>query len=190
LAAHQEARRLDPHIPTTVVHTYFMLGDYERALENSGDDFGYSVGMIMAAMGRSEEAIALLRKREQTHTGRIGKLYLTALRALLEGKREESLAATHQIRDATFRDPEGLFYVARQAAYLGEQELALEMLSRAIHKGFVCYPAMLRDPWLDSLRGVQEFIELLRKAQEGHREAIKSFFALGGDVLLGTPLES
>ncbi len=67
--------------------------------------------------------------------------------------------------------------------------MALEMFSRAIDKGFFCYPAMLRDPWLDSLRGLNEFTDLLRKAQELHREAVQAFFALGGDAVLGAQKE-
>src|SRR5712664_4005471 len=47
LVAHQEARRLDPLISTSVMHTYFMLGDYERALENSGGDFGYGTALVL-----------------------------------------------------------------------------------------------------------------------------------------------
>ena len=67
--------------------------------------------------------------------------------------------------------------------------MALEMMSRAIDRGFFCYPAMLRDPWLDSLRGLTEFSDLLRKAQELHREAVQAFFVLGGDALLGARKE-
>jgi hypothetical protein len=36
LAAHAEACRLDPQIPTTVNHTYLLLGDYQRALDLGG----------------------------------------------------------------------------------------------------------------------------------------------------------
>src|SRR5215510_5494844 len=188
MAAHQEARRLDPQIPTTVTHTYFMMGDYKRALETSSGDYGYGVAISLAALGRPQEAISVLRQRELT--GRLGKLLLNTLQTLLEGNREESLRLSEEMRNATFRDPEGLFYLARQCAYLGEQPMALEILSRVISKGFICYPALLRDPWLDSLRGSKGFVELLRKAQEMHREAVKSFHALGGDVLLGTQPES
>src|SRR5438105_2149881 len=39
LRAQQEARRLDPSILTTINHTYFMLGDYQKALDTSGGDF-------------------------------------------------------------------------------------------------------------------------------------------------------
>lgn len=190
VAAHVEARRLDPQIPTSVAFTFFLLGEYERALEAAAGDFGYAKGLILTALGRTEEAIAFLRRREQAHTGRLGKLYLISLRALLEGNRTESLDSNQDLRKATFRDPEGLYYVARQFANLGEQSIALEMISRAIHHGFFCYPAMLRDPWLDSLRGSKEFIDLMRKAQEMHREAISSYFALKGDMLLGNQAES
>lgn len=186
VAAHLEARRLDPQIPTSVAHTYFLLGDYQRALDSCGGDFGYATALILASLGRVDQALALLRENERDDAGRLGRLYLTSLRALLEGNRGESVQATNELRKAAFRDPEGLFYLARQLAYLGEQPMALEMFSSAVDRGYFCYPAMLRDPWLDSLRGVKEFTDLLRKAQELHREAAQSFYALGGDAVLGS----
>jgi serine/threonine protein kinase/Tfp pilus assembly protein PilF len=185
LAAHQEARRLDPQIPTTVTHTYFMLGDYERALETSGGDFGYTTALILAALGRSDEALPVLQEKEQMYAGRLGTFYLVSLRAFLQGKREESIKASEAILSGTFRDPEGLFYQARQLAYLDEKPMALEMFARAIDRGFFCYPVMLRDPWLDPLRGSREFVDLLRKAQELHREAMQAFYDLGGEAVLG-----
>jgi hypothetical protein len=185
LVAHQEARRLDPLISTSVMHTYFMLGDYERALENSGSDFGYGMALALAMLGRVEEAVSLLRQREPAKPWRLGKLYLTSLRALLEGKREESLAASDELMKATFRDPEGMYYLARQFGYLREEAAALDMLSRAIDNGFFCHPAMLRDPWLDSLRARTEFTGLMSKAHQMHREASTAFLAGSGASLLG-----
>jgi non-specific serine/threonine protein kinase len=188
IAAHLAARRLDPQIPTTVTHTYFMLGDYQRALETIAGDFGYSVGLTLAALGRADEAIVALREREvKAQPARLARLYFTSLRALLEGNREESLRAIEEFRNATFRDPEGLFYIARQSAYLGEKATALELFSRAIERGFFCFPSFVRDPWLDNLRGSREFNDQMRKAQELHREAVQSFLALGGEALLGAP---
>jgi tetratricopeptide (TPR) repeat protein len=186
LAAHEEARRLDPQIPTSVNNTYFLQGDYQRALEASAVDFGYASAVSLAALGRVSEAISLLRKREQTNPPpRLGKLYLTSLRALLEGNRPESLEASDELLQATFRDPEGMFYLARQFAYLKEEAKALTMLRRAIDHGFFCYPSMIRDPWLDSLRGSKEFTELLWNAQELHGQALGWFVSLGGSSRLG-----
>jgi len=185
LIAHQEARRLDPLIPTSVMHTYFMLGDYERALENSGGDYGYGTALVLGMTGRVEEAVSMLRQRELGKPWRLGKLYLTSLRTLLEGKREESLAVSDELMQATFRDPEGMYYLARQLAYLGQQAQALDTLSRAIDNGFFCHQAMLRDSWLDSLRTKTEFKALLGKAHQLHREALTAFLAGGGASLLG-----
>jgi len=185
LIAHQEARRLDPLIPTSVMHTYFMLADYERALENSGGDYGYGTALVLGMTGRVEEAVSMLRQRELDKPWRLGKLYLTSLRTLLEGKREESLAVSDELMQATFRDPEGMYYLARQLAYLGQQAQALDTLSRAIDNGFFCHQAMLRDSWLDSLRTKTEFKALLGKAQQLHREALTAFLAGGGASFLG-----
>jgi len=185
LIAHQEARRLDPLISTSVMHTYFLLGDYQRAFDNSAGDYGYGVGMILAMLGRVDEAISVLKQSESSKPWRLGKLYLTSMRALLEGNRQESLEASDELRKATFRDPEGIYYLSRQLSFLGEKELALEALSRSISNGFFCYPAMVRDPWLDSLRGYHEFTALLRQAQQRHSEASAAFIAAGGDALLG-----
>ena len=61
----------------------------------------------------------MLRKRDQKSTPEMMRSFLFSLRALLEGKSQESLDATERYI-AHFQDPEALFYMARQLAYLGE----------------------------------------------------------------------
>jgi serine/threonine protein kinase/tetratricopeptide (TPR) repeat protein len=185
VVAHQEARRLDPLIATSVNHTYFMLGDYPRALEASSADYGYGRALVLSMCGKTEEAVSQLREVEKSGPWRLGRLYVTSLRALLEGNRQESLEASEELMQATFRDPEGMYYLARQLSYLGQEANALGMLGRAIDNGFFCYPAMARDPWLDGLRAHAEFNALLRRSHRRHREAASAFLAAGGDSLLG-----
>ena len=182
LAAHRQARRLDPHIPTTVINTYFQMGDYQSALEFSKHDYGYSTAAALAMLGRVDEAIVLLKEKEQL-SWRLGKLYLESLRALLEGDRDESLRASDELLAATFRDPEGWYLLARQLGYLNEAGRAFIALSRT--EGFFCYSALASDPWLDPLRGYPEFKRILRKAQTQHQEALSVFQAEGGPALLG-----
>ena len=121
---------------------------------------------------------------------RSSKLYLVSLRTLLEGNRQESLRVTEELMQATFRDPEGMYYMSRQLSYLGHEPYALDMLGRAIDNGFFCYPAMVRDPWLDNLRASPGFTALLRKSDQLHREAATAFLAAGGDALLGIRAEA
>jgi len=190
LLAHQEARRLDPQISLTFNHTYFMLGDYERALEASRNDYGYGTAIVLVMLGREQEAIAALGRYEETKPGRLGKLYLISLHALLEGNREESLAASEELMSATFRDPEGMYYLSRQLSFLGADKQAIEMLDRSVSHGFFCYQALVRDPWLDGLRGKTEFSNILHKAQKLHLEALQTFLKSGGNALLGARAEA
>ena len=57
IAAHEEARRLDPHVPTSIAFTLYLRGDYER-LPRSGDTVidlePRALGL--AAQGRREES--------------------------------------------------------------------------------------------------------------------------------------
>jgi tetratricopeptide (TPR) repeat protein len=185
LAAHSEARRLDPNIPTSVVHTHIMLGDYEAALDASKDDYGFGMSTALAMLGRVNEAIAIQKENEPPPAFRIGHLYMISFRALLEGDRAESLRASDELLGETFRDPEGWFYQARQLAYLGDAKRALAALSQAVNLGFFCFPTMVRDPWLDSLRSLPEFNQILGKARALHQEAFNAFSAEGGESLLG-----
>ena len=185
LEAHRQARRLDPNILTTVSHTYFAMGDYQGALEASGPDFGYFTALRVAMLGRVEEAIAILKEKEHTVSERIGGVFMSALRKLLEGNREASLKTSHELMTGTFKDPEGKYYLARQLAYLSDSGRATRLLKDTVDHGYFCYPQLASDPWLDPIRGDAEFKRLLDRAKVLHQEAIEVFRTEGGPPLLG-----
>jgi TolB-like protein len=184
VAAHDQARRLDPHIPTSVTHTYFAMRNYRRSVETSHGDIGYVDALALTGLGRGEEALALLRQRERTQKHRMIELFVRSLRALLEGLRDEAVAATMDCLNH-FADPEGRYYLARQLAYLNESDRALNALRRAVGEGYHGYPVLVQDPWLDSLRASPEFTATLSLAEAGHREAARVFRETGGEALLG-----
>ncbi|HUP87918.1 MAG TPA: tetratricopeptide repeat protein [Longimicrobiales bacterium] len=175
VAAYERAIKLDPNVRTGIAHTYFMLSRYDDALnEYRNADIGYLEALALAMLGRSEEAIVLLRTREEA--GSVLGPYLGSLRALLEGNRDEAMEKMSQaLTQALTRDGEAVFYLARQYAYLGEADNAMELLQHSIKSGFVCYPRFKADPWLDALRDTNTFKGLLRAAETRHRQAQESF---------------
>jgi non-specific serine/threonine protein kinase len=184
VAAYEQAIRLDPKISTSVAHTFFMLGDYEKVLTTDVEGTPYIRNVALGMLGREAEALANLAGVASRVQTRLHDFLAGAL-ALYEGHAEASAEAMRRIVTSDFKDPEGLFYAARHLAYLGQSDDALTALARATAGGFYCYPALARDPWLDSIRAVPKFAQTLREVETRHREARAAFVAAGGDKVLG-----
>jgi hypothetical protein len=182
VAAHHRARQLDPRVPTSVAHTYWMKGDYVRATEDPFGTLGYVSALALASSGREQEARVFLQDRETRLADPRARDYLFALRAYLEGDRTGSLEALGRV--TLNPDPEALFYVARGFARHGELERALDVLDR-VTAAFFCYPAFVQDPWLDPLRGNLRFLRMLRLVEAEHRRAAAAFIEHGGERVLG-----
>jgi tetratricopeptide (TPR) repeat protein len=186
VAAHARARELEPKIATSVPHTWFVQGDHARVATAKLQDFPYIVALSLAELGRGAEALPALRELEPKLPAR-RRDFAVAARTLLEGDRAASAAAATRVAAsaADFRDPEGLFYIARHLAHLDEAVPALELLERVVSGGFLCAPALARDPWLDTLRRRAAFTKLRHRAEEQHAQAKSAFERLGGDKVLG-----
>jgi tetratricopeptide (TPR) repeat protein len=194
VAAHERARQLDRNILTSVDHTYWQLGDYDRALESTertyyGEASMTNRGMqavIWSEQGRKEEAIQRMRELEQAKLTEFFRTMSASLRAAWEGQREESLEAAERVI-ALFPDPETVYWMARVLAHFGERERALAALNRSLERGFICvYRGLTRaDPWLESLRESPELYDLVRRAESLYRQAVAAFQEAGGEQLLG-----
>ncbi|MBZ5595756.1 MAG: protein kinase [Acidobacteriia bacterium] len=182
VAAHHQARRLDPNIVTTVGNAHLLMGDYQAALETDASD--YMRVLALTFMGREREAIRCVEESNAKDLPAISRLLMTTIRTDLEGRREESIEAANLII-AQFTDPEGLYYMARHLSHLGETAKALATLKRVVDGGFCCVTVFARDPWLDPLRTHAEFVSLLHRAEKHHQEARAVFIEAGGERLLG-----
>ena len=136
------------------------------------------------ACQRQEESLAFLPGKEQTAASRIGQI-IHGVRSLLEGNRVEAIATIQRIASSDFRDPEGLYYLARQLAYAGAAEDAIALLDRATAAGFCCYPLIASDDWLNALRRRPDFAAVLGRVKAEHELAAADFAAAGGDQILG-----
>ena len=183
VAAHDRARALDPTVPTSIHHTWWMLGEYERTLAETVGDIGYMQGLALASLGRERDAIAALRWREkETPENRI-RPYLTSLRALLEGDREKSFAAL-ETAAALQIDAEALYYLMRTFARLGAGDRAALELRRVVDGGFWCYDAFVGDRWLDPIRGRPDVLAALEEARDRAERCRAMFMQSNGAKLL------
>ena len=183
IAADRRARLLDPTVPTSVHHTWWMKREYHYALGETFGDIGYMPGLAVASLGRTREAIAALRWRERDATDTRVRGYLVSLRALLEGHRDESLEALHGLRLPI--DAEARYYVARTYAALAEPDLALTELTQAVKGGFLCHETFRHDPWLTVLHADVRFTRLMSDAAARSTAAADAFERAGGPSLLG-----
>ena len=103
-----------------------------------------------------------------------------ALRALLEGRRDDAVAGILAITNGDFRDAEGLYYLARELAHAGATDEAIAVLQRVCAAGFHCYPLIATDEWLDPIRDRAEFAEMLQRVRHEHELAATAFAAAGG----------
>jgi serine/threonine protein kinase len=186
ISAHEEARRLDPSVRSSVAHSFYLLGDYQRAIATDVEEPAYVTFMSLMHLGRADEARALsdqaIARAHNPHLTRVVEL----VRAILT--RDPALAGEAAHRAETlgtaFEDPEGFYYWGISLAASGNKAYALDLLSRAVAGGFAGDRAMVVEPWLDSVRGDPAFIRLLRAAEEQRRKAEAAFTSAGGRHLL------
>ena len=181
LTAHERARQLDPAIATSVRHTYWLLGDPERALKEAGRF--YFEAMVLASIGRTDEALVYLREMERIKRPELMQNFFGSLRLLLEGKRAESLAAS-EFCIRHFPDPEAVFYMGRHLARLDEPARALEVLNDVVDRGFYVSHALSTDPWLAPIRSLTAYQPLMQRTRRLEQDAALAFTQMGGPELM------
>jgi tetratricopeptide (TPR) repeat protein len=189
IAAHDGAKRLDPHVRTSVAFTYLHLGEFPKALDYCSHTDSYVFLPSLMALGREQEAIARCRENEKIASGRVSA-WSVFNRTFAEGDRSKSLQALDQALELVpfhTSDPEARFCVACLLAKLNELERALEFLSLSLDSGYCCHYALLHNPWLDSLRSRPRFTELVNRAAKMSLQARTVFLdnrppVIGGNL--------
>jgi serine/threonine protein kinase len=191
IAAHEQARRLDPNVPTSLEQTLLMNGDLERILAivppivAAGGDSGIRViGLGLA--GRREEARRGLIEMRQASRLPTFQTWTESLMAWLDRRPADFRAALASLDGLKImEDPEGIFQVAWLLCDLGEHAQAMDGLRRAVDKGYAVASTLAHRPQFDALRGDPAFRRLLADAEAAREKALAAFREAGGERLLG-----
>src|SRR5450756_927770 len=187
VGAHHRARRLDVKMVTSVAHTFFLLGDYERTLEWYSEGFRYYLDLAaLAAAGRESEAAEILDRR--SFPGGPFPAMMESLRFYLQGDHARSLEIVRQALAMPTPDPEAKFYLTRQLARDGEHADALRTIRDLATEGYVCSTALRCDPWLRPLARLPDFQDVLDEILRREADARAAFQAAGGDRVLARPV--
>jgi TolB-like protein/predicted Ser/Thr protein kinase len=124
----------------------------------------YSSGL--AHSGKRDEALAIIERASQGNVRNVGIVFcLLTKYALLKDKESALLLLTPEIERTCRRDFEWSYIVAQRLAAVGATDEALDWLENAVHHGFIAYPYMQCDPFLDNIRGEERFKKLMAWAK-------------------------
>ena len=190
IAAHAEARRLDPHIETSIEGTLLLTGDLAQLLaidhtSPDGSDGGLRV-IALGLAGRREDARALLTSTR--HAIRLPALQAWA--SFLLAWLDRRPADMHLLPEGLgslkiLNDPEAMFLQGWLACDAGTYDIGLQHLQRAVARGYSVAPTLERSPHFDPLRSSAAFQAVLSDAAAGRRRALDAFRDAGGERLLG-----
>jgi len=190
IAAHEEARRLDPNVPTSVEQTIMMTGDIERLLAvkrlstaGSGDDVIRVIGLGLA--GRRDEARQAVVALRQATRLPVFRSYTDTLAAWLDRRPADMFGVSELEGLKIMDDPEAIFQEGWLFCDVGEHERGLAQVRRAVAKGYCVAPTLSGSRSFDALRRDPAFQEVLAEAEMGRQQALAAFRESGGERLLG-----
>jgi TolB-like protein len=192
VAAHVEARRLDPNVATSLDQTLLTAGYLDRLLDahrptgaGSGDE-----GIRIMALGfseRREEAREALHKMRSTMRIPLFHLWIDNLLAWIDRRPDDMNRQLDGLGLMIEKDPEAMFMRGWLLCDAGAHRDGFEFLQRAVNKGYFAATTLAQSPQFDRIRTDPAFKALQEQAEAGRFRALAAFKAAGGYELLGRP---
>ena len=190
--AHDEARRLDPNVPTGLEQTLLVAGEVDRLLAVeldpvvAGADDGIRV-IALGLAGRRDQARE--RLLEMRHPMRIPafKAWIDYLTAWLDHRADDMLVGMASFGQLKIQqDPEAIFQEGWLLCDVGEHEKGFACLREAVTRGYFVAPTLANSRHFDRLRDTPAFAEVVAVAEAGRQQALAAFRKAGGERLLGS----
>ena len=190
IAAHEEARRLDPNVPTGFEQTLLMMGDIDQLSSfTRGEWMGADSGIVAIGLGlagRRDEAREALRELEKVSGIRALEAWVTYLIAWLERRPSDMLSDISAFSALKIQeDPEAIFQEGWMLCDVGQYDRGLSQIRRAVTKGYYVAPTLINSSQFDAVREDALFLAILKVAQEGRDQALAAFREADGERLLG-----
>jgi non-specific serine/threonine protein kinase len=116
--------------------------------------------------GKRDEALAVIDRMGRESAGNVQVVFSLLLKYALLNDQESGLRLmTPEFQKTCRRDYEWSYWVAGRLSLLGAKEEALDWLENAVHHGFIAYPFMQCDPFLDNIRSEERFKKLMAWAK-------------------------
>jgi TolB-like protein len=154
---------------------HFYDGHYEPALEqfrqwyqldpeNPMGQFFYA--WVLAYNNRLDEAFSIIDQSAKVTPGNVcTKFGLLLKYGLLKDKAKAFREMTPDFQKTCRRDHQWSYFVAVPLALMDARKESLDWLENAVNRGFINYPTLKRDPFLDNLRGEARFKKLMERVK-------------------------
>jgi eukaryotic-like serine/threonine-protein kinase len=165
--------------------TFELLGKYDRARDFFHLDAGSvwvvaNMGDILLHEGKAEEALQNYKQSEMLGARNGGSRELELFLRHQSGPEPRAAAQQTESNVMSERDPEPKYWAATEMSYIGQNDVALRLLRRAVEQNYCQVYGLDHDPLLTNLRGDPEFATIRTAAVEcqkrflAHRDATKS----------------
>jgi serine/threonine protein kinase/tetratricopeptide (TPR) repeat protein len=191
IAAHHEARRLDPNVPSSLDQTILMTVDVDRMLSYEAPPSAMGNDSVVRVIGlgfagRRQEALELLARTHKAAEVEAFRSYAAALEAWLEGRGDVLVANSARLASLKImEDPEALFQIGWMLCDVGETGPGLDLVRRAVDKSYAAATTLEIARSFDALRGHPAFEAVLGRARADRELGLADFRAYGGERLLG-----
>jgi TolB-like protein/tetratricopeptide (TPR) repeat protein len=194
IAAHEEARRLDPNVPTSIEYTYVAAGMFDQLPSLIGQPNIGPGGLVPSLLfddgnPAGLEGVKMLENMQGMPRGM--RLHFEAIRDGVQATTRDAARRALEVLTAdgsegvAAGDPEAMFLYGSLAARIGDDDEALRLLEQAIGAGFSPLYLLETSPLYARIRSTPRFNALLETARRRREVGAAIFERNGGGTLLG-----
>lgn len=165
----------------SLIGTYSAVGEYQKALEmtrnyeTSPFTYGWQALMNMR-LGNTKKALELYDHLINNHPKSLWSNVAIIHKSYLLGDFEPGLKAISSLINTRVSDGETIYYTAAYYGLLGEKDLSIQLLRKAINAGYFNYRNIASNDYFNDFKTDPEFQAVLNEAKIRHLAFREKFF--------------